>query len=63
MGTDAVGGDRVVIEIWAPNVGMAVLGPPSLVGVGGTTLDVTRDSVLPDRTACGRLGSAMENRP
>lgn len=60
MGTEAAGGDRPVIEIWGPGmVGIAVRGPPSLVGVGGTMLAVSLD----DTTACGKLGKAIENLP
>ena len=43
-----------------PRFGIAVLGPPSLVGVGGTTLEVTRGTVWP-AIAGGKLGKVIEN--
>ena len=43
-----------------PRFGTAVLGPPRVVGVGGTTLEVMRGTVCPAMTG-GKLGKAIEN--
>jgi len=49
-----------LVEWLGPRLGIAVLGPPSVVGVGGTTLEVMRGTVWPV-IAGGKLGRVMEN--
>jgi hypothetical protein len=53
-------GECRLAEFVGPRFGMAVLGPPSLVGVGGTTLEVMRGRAWP-AIAGGKLGNVIEN--